>query len=376
MAQFQFKFTDIFRVSRYGFSGRRIGIHLTGILLSYLIYEILVYLSLFVGDTDGVQEFWNSYGLLPVPPFVADESNTLTTVAMWIGTFCFACLFFLASTTASKITIEQLRGDVFFSVGDALKFLQERWKTVLGAFFGLLFIILFLFLIPVSIALLGKIPILGEPILILTSLFTPIAFLLGLLIAFIITVFLASLFFVPAIVATTNADAFETIFQLFSIVWNEPWRLLGYGALLFVLKLLLVPIWALFCLSGFLIVLLPTNYFHKLYIENSLGSANQWLGEPLQKITSFFSVDSTTLFGINIPQVSTMTVPIIICAVLITLTLICIAGVIVAYLFSLASVGTTTIYTILRKRIDGQNLIETIGTVASVEPPQLLIGDE
>lgn len=375
MEQFQFKFTDIFRVSRYGFSGRRIGIHLTGILLSYLIYEILVYLSLFIKNADEVKKFWNSYGLLPIPPFVTAEFNTPTTVAMWIGIFCFALIFFLASTMASKITIEQLRGDVFFSVGDALSFLKQKWKTVFGAFFGLLFILFFLLLIPIGIALLGKIPALGKPILVLGSLFTPIAFVLGLLIAFITIVFLSSLFFVPAIVATTNADAFETIFQLFSIVWNEPWRLIGYGTLLFVLKLGLVPIWAIFCLGGFLIVLLPMYFLHESYIQGVLGNVNRWSGEALQKISSFFTDDSSSIFDINTSQTS-MTVPIIICAILITLTLICIAGIIVAYLFSLASVGTTSIYTIIRKRLDGQSLIETIGTVASVEPPPLLIGDE
>ncbi len=376
MEQFHFNYKDITQTNRYGFSGRRIGIHLVGILLGYLIYEILIYLSLFIAGGSEVKTFWSSYGFLPVTPFAAAEFNMLTTVAMWLGIFAFAAIFFLVSTIASKITIEQLRGDVFFSVGSALSFLRQHWKAIFGSFFGLVFIGLFLLLIPVSVALLGKIPFLGKPILGLASLFTPIAFLLGLLLAFIITVFISSLFFVPAIVATTGADTFETIYQLFAVVWNQPWRLIAYGVLLFVLKLILVPIWAIFCFAGFLIVLLPTYFLHKTYIQESMAFANKWLGGPLQKFVGLFSQDNTIILGVNTSQLPVATISTIICAILITLTLICIAGGIMAYLFSLASVGTTLIYTIIRKHIDGQNIIETIGTVASVEPPPLLIGDE
>lgn len=376
MEQFHFNYKDISRINRYGFSVRRIGIHLVGILLGYLIYEILVYLSLFITDGSEVQTFWKNFGLLPVLPFTVTNLNPLTTGAMWVGLSAFAAIFFLASTMASKITIEQLRGDVFYSVGNALSFLKQNWKTVFGSFFGLVFIIFFLFLIPGSVALLGKIPFLGKPILVLASLFTPIAFFLGLLLAFIITVFIASLFFIPAIAATTNADAFETIYQLFAIVWNQPWRIVGYGIFLFFLKLILVPIWAIFSLAGFIIILLPMSYLHTEFIQGSMAIANKWLGETLQKFTSLFFQDNTIIFGIDTPQLPTATFSTTICAILITVTLICIAGGVIAYLFSLASVGTTLIYTILRKHIDGQNLLETIETVGQVEDTPLPIGEK
>jgi hypothetical protein len=376
MEQFHFNYKDISRINRYGFSVRRIGIHLIGILLGYLIYEILVYLTLFIVDGTKAQAFWKTYGLLPVLPFTVTELNPLTTGAMWVGIFAFAAIFFLSSTMASKITIEQLRGDVFYSVGNALSILKKNWKTVFGSYFGLFFIIFFLFLIPGSVALLGKIPFLGKPILTLASLFTPIAFIIGLLITFIITVLIASLFYVPAIAATTNADAFETIYQLFAIVWNQPWRIVGYGIFLLVLKLIFVPIWAIFCLAGFAIILLPMYYLHTTFIQESMTVANKWLGETLQKFTSLFFQDNSIIFGINTSQLSTITFSTTICAILITLTLICIAGGVVAYLFSLASVGTTLIYTILRKHIDGQNLLESIGTIGQVEDTSLLIGEK
>ena len=45
-------------------------------------------------------------------------------------------------------------------------------------------------------------------------------------------------------------------------------------------------------------------------------------------------------------------------SVFITLSLMFVIALILAYLFSIASVGNTIIYTILRKRSDGENLLE------------------
>ncbi len=376
MEQFQFNFTDILRYSRKAFSVRRIGIHLIGIVFAYLVYELLFYFTLYIAEGEKIQEYWKSFGLLPVPPFGIGEFTPLISTTLWIGLSLFAFIFYLSSAMASKITIEQLRGDEYFSVGDSFKFLQQHWKTVFGSFLGLLFILTFVLMIPLSVGLLGKIPIIGKTLLVASSFFLPLAFIFGLLIVYIIAVIISGLFLVPAVISTTNADSFETIYQLFAVLWNQPWRFIGYGLLLFILKLVLVPIWGIFCLTGFIVLLLPIHYLHPTFIEQSLGNANLWLGGSLQKLSSFFYSDLNTIIGINVSQVPILTTSATISGILITFTVIGIAGVIIAYLFSIASVGTTVIYTIIRKRIDGLNLIETIGKVAPVEPPPLLIGDE
>ncbi len=377
MKQIQFKFTDIYQVRNYGFSLRRIGIHLIGILLAYLIYEALIYLSLVIEGSSEVAKFWNAYGILPIPPFIPTELTPLTTSAMWLGLIISASIFFLVGTMASKITIEQLRGDIFFSILNSIKYIRQKWLTVFGSFLGLLAFLLLLLLIPVSIGLLGKIPFIGKSILTISSIFIPIAFFFGLLTVFVITVFISSLFFIPAVVATTGVDAFETIYQLFAMLWNQPWQLIGYGLLLLLLKLIYVPILAVFCIAGFSIVLLLTHSLHPTYIQESLGIANTWLGGILQKLVGYFSTENTTIFGINTTfSLPTATFSTTICAVFITFTLICIVGGIVAYLFSIASVGTTVIYTILRYRIDGQDLLQLVGSDEQVSTLPLNIGDE
>ena len=357
-----FDFRDIFQVIRYGFSGRKIAVHFIGLVLAYLIYETLVYLSLVIVGGTAVQDFWNKYALLPLLPF-GDAGLTQTTeIAMWIGMVSFACIFFLASTVASKITIEQLRGDFFFSVGDALTFLKGHWKSVLGAFIGLLLIQIFLAIVPLSIAGIAKLPAVGKPFLMLTSLLMPIGFFLGLLMALIAIVFSTSLLFVPAVAATTGADAFEIIYQQFAIVWNKPWLLVCYEAMLLLIKFIFVPIWAFFCLAGFSIVMLPTRLLHTEAMSQFMGYANLWLGGAVEKIATLPYINNIGVFNTGtsdqmptLTGVATVTTPVT--AIFLTITLLMSAGLVIAYLFSIASAGNTVIYTIVRKKLDGQNLL-------------------
>ena len=355
-----FDFRDIFQVIRYGFSGRKISVHLIGLVLAYLIYETLVYLSLFTVGGTAAQDFWNEHALLPVPPFGDPELAQITEIAMWIGTVSFACIFFFASTVVSKITIEQLRGDFFFSVGDALIFLKAHWKSVLGAFIGLLLIQIFLALIPLSIAGLGRLPVVGKPFLMLTSLFMPIGFLLGVLMALITVVFSVSLLFVPAVVATTGADAFETIYQQFAIVWNKPWLMVCYEALLLLIKLILVPIWAFFCLYGFSMVLLPIRLLHAEEMKSFMSHANRWLSGAIEKLAALPYTNSFGVFDIGDGTQGSEAFTTTVTAIFLTITILIAAALVAAHLFSIASAGNTVIYTILRKKIDGQNLTSDI----------------
>ena len=357
-----FDFRDIFQVIGYGFSGRKIAVHFIGLVLAYLIYETLVYLSLFTEGGTAAQDFWNKYGLLPVPPFGDAGLERITEIAMWIGVVSLACIFFLASTVVSKITIEQLRGDFFFSVGDAVTFLTRHWKSVLGAFIGLLLIQIFLALIPLSIAGIGKLPAVGKPFLALTSLLMPVGFFFGVLMALIATVFGVSLFFVPAVVATTGADAFETIYQQFAIVWNKPWLLLCYEVMLLLIKLIFVPVWALFCIAGFSIVMLPMRLLHTETLQQFMGYANLWLGGAVEKLATLPYINNFGVFDIGmntqmptLTGIATVTTPVT--ATLLTVTLLMSAGLVIAYLFSIASAGNTVVYTIVRKKLDGQDLL-------------------
>lgn len=365
MSELQFDFRDVFRAGRYGFSSKKLTVHFIGLALAYLIYEVLVYISLLIVGGNALEDFWNEYALIPVCPIVDYELKPVTVGAMWLGLLVFFVIFFLTSTMVSKITIQQLRGDSFFSMKEAASFLKCHWKAVFGAFVGLIVVFVLCMLVPIVIGLLGKIPWAGKVIVTFSSLLMPFAFFLGLLMVYLLVVLSVSLFFVPAVVAAADSDTFETIYQHFSIVWNQPWRIVIYEFLLFCLKLICVPIWTISCLFSLSLVMLPIRYLLPADMIIFMGNANKWLGKLMNEISALPLLRNLGIFDTIAPlnasaaQLSTfdgffMTLT----SVFITLTLLFVLGLILAYLFSIASVGNTIIYAILRRRSDGENLLE------------------
>ena len=221
MAELHFDFRDIFRAGRYGFNPKKISVHLFGLVLAYLIYEILVYVSLFIVGGGAVKQFWDAYALLPVCPLVDYVFEDITIGAMWLGTFILFVFFFLTSTMVSKITIEHLRGDHFFSVTASLGFVLKHWKAVFGTLLGLIAILVILALIPICVGLLGKIPMVGRVILMFASVLTPFAFFLGLLMAYLLVGLGVSLLFAPSVVGAADSDAFETAYQHLAMLWKS-----------------------------------------------------------------------------------------------------------------------------------------------------------
>ena len=94
MVELHFDFRDIFGAGRYGFDIKKILVHLFGLVLGYLIYEILVYASLFIAGGSSVKQFWDTYALLPVCPLVNYAFEDITIGAMWFGTFLLFVFFF------------------------------------------------------------------------------------------------------------------------------------------------------------------------------------------------------------------------------------------------------------------------------------------
>lgn len=357
-------FRDVFRAGRYGFSSKKITIHLLGLIFGYLIYQILVYLSLLIVGGNAARDFWDTYALFPVHPFVDYNFASITYGAMWGGLVILFAVFFLASTMVSKITIQQLRGDNFFSMRESAQFLKENWRAVIGVFVVLIFIFLLLALVPTIVGLLGMIPKVGSVIVVLASIFSPLAFFIGLLMTYIVVILGVSLFFAPSVVASADSDTFETVYQHFSMVWNQPWRVVVYEVLLFGLKLICVPIWAFFCLLGFSIAMLPIRYLIPAQMKIFMGHADVWLGGALAKLTTLPYIDSWVVFDTIAPSNLTTAgysgfelYAIKVTSIFITLALLFIAGLIIAYLLSIASAGNTLIYVVLRKRVDGTNLL-------------------
>ena len=128
---------------------------------------------------NALEDFWNEYALVPVCPIVDYELNPVTAGAMWLGLLVFSSSSFQRAPMVSKITIQQLRGDSFFSMKEAATFLKRHWKAVFGAFLGLILVFVLCLLVPIIVGLLGKIPWVGKVVVTFSSLLMPFAFFLG-----------------------------------------------------------------------------------------------------------------------------------------------------------------------------------------------------
>lgn len=402
MEDLKFDFRDVFRSGRYAFSGKKIGIHCLGIGLVYLVYKVLLYLSLLI--TGNVGGFWTEHhGLLSFPLF--EQPHWLTYVAMGLGLLFAFIVFFITSTMGSKITLQQLRGDDFYSMRDSASFIRKQWKSVFGSFIGLIAIFIFCIVWPVGIGLLCKWPlpfiviavlaifllafiyglagkrmkIAGISFVLLaiiailflvwplnivtlanqqtvTNVFTMLSsfimvpgVFLGLLMAFVVVVFAVSLFFVPAIAASVDQDTFETIYQHFSMVWNQPWRLVVYEVILLLWKGLCTAVLAVLSIAGFFLLLLPIGLLIPQEFATIFKHAEDWVGGFVGQFAGLFNAGAAG---------DPSSVLLIIGGVLTSATILVILGFVLAYLLSMASVGNTIIYVVLRKRISDENLLE------------------
>ncbi len=374
MAELHFDFRDIFRAGRYGFNPKKISVHLFGLTFAYLIYEILVYASLFIASESGAKQFWDTYALLPVCPLVDYAFEDITIGAMWLGTFILFVFFFLASTMVSKITIEDLRGDHFFSITASWGFVRKHWKSVFGTLLGLIAILVLLALIPICVGLLGKIPMVGRVILMFASILTPFAFFLGLLMAYLLVGLGISLFFAPSVVGAADSDAFETAYQHLAMLWNQPWRVLIYEIFLVGVKAICIPIWGIFCLAGFALAMQPIYFLIPTDLQHIMWQTDRWLGGSIEKLNALPYMEHFRIFDIG-SEAANLPITLNVAAIFMTLSLLFIVGLVIAYLFSIASAGNTLIYTILRRRVDGVNLLEVeeetevLDSVAPEAPP-------
>ena len=361
--KFYFDFRDIFRAGRVGFKGKKMMMHFLGLMLGYLIYEALTYLSLV---SSGAGAFWAKYGLRPVCFMEASASGLplATKIMMAIGCFIWIIIYYLFSTAVSKVAVEELRGDDFYSMKAALGFACKRWKSIFITMVALVGIFIFCLFFPSVVGLLDLIPGVeqaaehfGTPVT--TFLTIPIYFM-GLFMVLVILALLFGLILIPAIVAVTGEDVFETIYELFSTIWNQPWRLIVYGSLLKAVIGLGCILFAFMSVAGMCIAFLPSALLASQdthYFADVIARSLRIVGGN----SEVFGVSPAEVLGI-IPGVSSLTSDMSwtldVATFFLFSSLIMIAAIILSYPLSIISSGYTVLYVILRKKNTDENMLE------------------
>ena len=135
-----FDVRDIFRAPRLALSGKKIWIFMIGNLAGFTLYWIFSYLSLaLAGMSFG--DALNQYGLYPC--LYGNEAGWVAWVTYFIGLDAWIITIYLASTAVSRVTLKQLKGNDFFSAGDAWAYVQKHWHPIVFAPISIVLIIAF-----------------------------------------------------------------------------------------------------------------------------------------------------------------------------------------------------------------------------------------
>ena len=381
-----FDFRDIFKAPRLALSGKKIWIFIVGNLAGYTLYWIFTYLSLAMSGillSDAVAK----YGLYPC--LFGNDASTLAWIIYVIGIEAWVIAIFMSCTAVARVTLKQLKGNDFFSANDAWQYVFKHWHPVVFAPISVALIILFFLFFAAIFALLGKIPFLGEFLFAILYLFY---FFGSVFTVYTLFVLLVSSIYTPAIVGAYEEDTMGTVFQSYSITWNQPWRMILYHFILVPIALIGVNILAWFWKAGFQLInyVFGCDWFMGEKLDNVLGYASSlvyadWMSRmpAIADITPVTEISSTILSSISslaqfiyigltnlvellvagLPNLSydpagelsgTETISGIILSIAFFLILLSV----LSYGLSILSVGETIMFVIFKKSSDDDNLLE------------------
>ncbi len=279
MTKLHFNYKDIFRSLKVGFSAKKVWMMFLGLLFGFIGYSLLTYVAYLVAGNEFIT-VWENYRLLPFPEPLLYPFPWYSWLLFGAGALFFVCATLLAGTAVSKVTYEQLRGDEFYEAKDAFRF---AFKQTASVFASPLLLVGFIALVVAGgllLSLLGAIPQVGEVIVGLLAL--P-ALGASLFIVYLLVVLFFSLLIGPSIVGATKNDAFDTIFEVFSCVNEQPARLAWY----------LVVVAALSRIGSFLFGLATSGAYR---IGNLILST--FTGEKMADLLA----NATFYFKINLPS--------------------------------------------------------------------------
>ena len=372
MMSLHFDIRDIFRAVKIGFAAKKIWVHFSYLFYGLLIYDILTYLGAKISGYD-IKAMWQAYHFFPCPysPAFPIKFNTIGEILFWVGIAVMVILWFLASAAVGKITIEQFRGNDFYSRKEAWDFIKKNWKAVILSPIALILLMVILFVGGMIVGAWQEIPYVGE---ITTSLLSIPIFIVSLFFVLLVAVIFLSFIMTPAIVATTKNDTFETMFELFSSLTSQPWRIVIYNILLWIIAPLGTALFFIASLFG-LKVMFACYYYASLLIYtpekvNTLFAyALQYLPNlafiktfpPFcQKFYSYLVLVPAGIPNFKIVFYEALNWNIHLSGFILGLSFTLIYLFIASYLLTINSVGQVIIYTIVRKKKDDENLLEML----------------
>ncbi len=360
MRKLHFNYKDVFTACRIGFSAKKMWIMFLGLLIGGILYTLFGYLA-YLSAGFSFTEIWRDYRLCPGLPY----GFPVYSYILWaVGIFLFLIAVLTSGTAVSKVAYEQLRGEEFFEIKESYKYAFKNFRSYV---FSPLLILLFIIVIIVSgliLGLLTKIPYVGELILALLSI--P-AFAASLFIVYLGIIFLFTLILAPAIVGITKNDIFDTLFEVFSITNEQPWRMVVYSCLLKVLSGIGMIVLGAFTILATRLGISVLNLVVRGKMEDILTNASYFIQlAPVNFLPPFLKIlhqGILNLFGIGYLATpgfffTPPNVTIGIAAVVLAIVFYCLLLFVLSYGWAIWFSGQTLIYTVLVKKKDDRNLLE------------------
>ncbi len=219
---------DIFRAPRLALSITKILTFAQANTVGFIAYLIANYLAL-LSSGFSLIEIWTSHGIFPCANIY--KLSWYSSLLFWAGSVYWFLAIYGSMAKVSKITLQELEGDYFYSLNNAHNFIKNNWQPVIFAPLSILAILVFYVLTTSFFGFLTKTPFIG-------SLFLAIPFIIyifGAVFAiFTFFVFSISIIYTPAIVGTLKEDTMGSVFNIFLLAWRYPLQLIFY-------KLMLLP---------------------------------------------------------------------------------------------------------------------------------------
>lgn len=348
-----FDYRDIFRAVRLGLSPKKIWAFFCGLSAAFILYGIFGYLSHIVSGRS-LSDVWIMFGLVPAMPWPG--SGAFSWVLWSIGIVGALLIYMLTAAIVSRLATEQLKGNEFYEVREAIGFLKSSWKSIFGGPAVVAVFAVFILFCGVLIGWWGRIPALGELTVSILSL--PI-YLVCLFLAFLFVSFIIGLFYSPVISGATKGDAFDNLFEVFSSITAQPWRLVLYTGLVKALSLTAFIIFAWFSISGLGMVYQVLSWaMGGKFVDIAVAAFNQYTPPLATNYLMSLGIGSPALAGIASFAAANPSLNWLgqLSAFIMGMSLNIIRLLVLAYFFSVFVTGQTIIYGIIVMKRDQRNI--------------------
>jgi len=362
-----FDVRDIFRAPRIALSGKKIWIFMVGNLGGFILYWLFSYISLVMAGVS-FSDAISKYGLYPC--LFGNEAGWVAWITYFIGIESWILAIYLACTAVSRVTLKQLKGNDFFSAGDAWKYVCKHWHPVVFTPISIVLIIVFFMFFAGIFAFMGKIPYIGEFIFAFPYIFYFFGSVFTIYTAFVL---LVSLYYTPAIVGTYEEDTMGTVFQSYSITWSQPWRVIAYHIVLIPLLVISVYLFSWVCKAGFDFInyVFGCNWFMGAKLSDMVNFATSlvypgWLSsffaESIECLAGYFNIcfqGSIFFLSCDLPlnngHLSNLEIA---ASILLAISIFLVGLSILSYGLSIISVGETMMFLIFKKKSDDDDLLQ------------------